>query len=73
MSALDIKIIDVTASAMNLYQGHLDITPFDKVTTDVNIEAKTITLTFYDSDVFAFAIDISDAFQNWQAQLRLIA
>jgi hypothetical protein len=69
MSSIDEKIIEVMASAVNIYQGYIDVTPFDRMNTEVDKDNAVLTMSFYDGAALAFTIKINDCFDSWTAEL----
>ena len=64
------QIEDVELETVKAFQTIINAKTFNKVCRVVDQHALTSTLTFYQDDVFVFAIDITMIDGNWNAAIR---
>ena len=64
------KIYDMELEVIKSFRGYIDTKTFDKICRVLDQHAETDTITFYNLDVFVFAIDMTDIDGDWTAQIR---
>lgn len=64
------KIFDIELEVVRSFQAYINAQTFDKICRVLDQNAGTDTLTFYNSDVFVFAIDITGLASDWTAEVR---
>lgn len=70
MSSVNEKIYDIELQVVRSFQTYINAQTFDKICRVLDQHANTDTLTFYQNNVFVFAIDITNIQGDWTAAKR---